>query len=99
MQCTNKTCFFLLFNFFYRVLAKWLRNVWKSLGFHDDQILEPKITYTKLSRYWTRAIEIGDGKTGKSGKGKGEKKKKNDSMKDFINDLDSPIYILKCRYI
>ena len=45
---------------------------------------------------------LGDGKTGRGKGGKGAKKKnsniKCDPMKEFSNDLDNPIYVLKCRY-
>ena len=46
---------------------------------------------------------LGDGKTGRGKGGKGAKKKnsniKCDPMKEFSNDLDNPIYVLKCRYL
>ena len=72
-----------------------------NIGFSEEHLLDHRTTYSKLDRYWSRASAIGNGKTGR-GKGKGANKKSNgktDSLKEFINDVDNPIYMLKCRYL
>ena len=78
-----------------------MRNNWRNIGFSEEHLLDHRTTYSKLDRYWSRASAIGNGKTGR-GKGKGANKKSNgktDSLKEFINDMDNPIYMLKCRYL
>ena len=72
-----------------------MRTNWKNIGFSEEHLLDHRTTYSKLDRYWSRSSAIGNGKTGR-GKGKGNGK--TDPLKEFINDVDNPIYMLKCRY-
>ena len=80
-----------------------MKSSWKNIGFSEEQLLDNKSICNKLDRYWTRANLLGDGKTGRGKGGKGAKKKNSNikcyPMKEFSNDLDNPIYVLKCRYL